>query len=144
VLAAQIRSLKEEHTFRALINPDTGDGMGDSGVIDGAVSWHWFTLLFGAFVLEPGRAAITGPFHFVGDSMRWTQHGVVIARDDDGTTITFPTGTVIELPPDAEPQVVNDPKVKKRKQRAAPPPPEPQPPADQIGHPDDGLLPDGV
>jgi hypothetical protein len=163
VLAAQIRGLREEGTFRALYNPDTGEGMGDSGVITGAVSWHWFAALFGAFVIEPGLVAITGPFQFEGQSMRWTQYGVVIARSDAGTTITFPTGTAINLPPDAAPQIVNDPKVKARRDRkpkTVVSPPEPPTPEDvapesnaQAGTPDrlddeppldEDLLPDGV
>ncbi len=161
LLAAQTRCLREEGTFRALINPDTGEGMGDSGTVTGAVSWHWFAALFGAFVIEPGFVGITGPFHFAGESMRWTQHGVVIARSEKGTTITFPTGTEITLPPDAEPQIVNDPKAKRHKPEPIAPPPDPQesvptapspgPGLDDVsaetGDPfagqDDGLMPDG-
>jgi hypothetical protein len=43
--------------------------------------------------------------------MRGTQHGVAIERSAKGTTITFPTGHAVKLPPDAGPQIVHDPKV---------------------------------
>jgi hypothetical protein len=115
VLAAQIRSLKDEQNFRALYNPDTGEGLGDTDTITGAVSLGWFTQLFGAWALEPGLVVIDGPFAFEGETMRWTQHGVAIERSAKGTTITFPTGHTAKLPPDAGPQIVHDPKVKRRK-----------------------------
>lgn len=147
VLAAQIRSLQTEGTFRSLYNADTGDGQGDTGTIEGAVSWRWFTLLFGAFVLSPGAVAIRGEFAFDG-TMRWMQHGVTIERSADQTIITFPTGTTQRLKPDAEPQIVNDPKFKPRQQKpTAAPPPDPniEPPASDSGEPDAAdLLPDGV
>ncbi len=123
VLGAQIRGLKDEQTFRALYNPDTGEGLGDTDTITGAVSLGWFALLFGAWALDPGLVVIAEPFAFEGDSIRWTQHGVVIERSVSGTTITFPSGHKVDLPPDAEPQIVHDPKVKRRKpaKKTAPP-----------------------
>lgn len=147
VLAAQIRSLQEDSTFRSLYNPDTGAGMGDTGTIEGAVSWHWFTLLFGALVLNPGAVAIRGAFHFENETMRWTQHGVIIERRADGTTITFPSGTVKQLAPDAEPQIVRDQQHRPRPHApASVPPPDPgtPPPRDETAAPPDDLLPDGV
>jgi hypothetical protein len=128
LLAAQVRSLKEEHTFRSLYNPDTGEGLGDNDTITGAVALGWFTRLFGAWVLEPGLAVIAGACAFEGETIRWTQHGVTIARSAKGTIITFPSGHKATLPPDAKPQVVHDPKVKRRKTPKASAAPAVKPP----------------
>jgi hypothetical protein len=59
----------------------------------------------------------------------------VIERGASGTTITFPSGHSVKLPPDAEPQIIHDPKVKRRKtpkkvELPAPIQPESQPPDD--------------
>jgi hypothetical protein len=139
VSAAQARSLKTERVFRALYNPDTGDGLGDADTVDGVVSLDWFARLFGAHVLEPGLVAITGPFAWDGEPVRWTQHGVTVERSDQATRIAFPTAYAVDLPPDAEPQIVHDPNAKKRK---APPPVPAPPPEAGIERPDEGLLPD--
>jgi hypothetical protein len=135
VLAAQTRSLQRDQNFRALYNPDTGEGMGDTDTITGAVAWGWFAALFGAWALEPGLVVIAGPFAFADESMRWTQHGVTIERSAKGTSITFPSGHVVKLDPDATPQIVHDPKIKRRKtsKKAAPPAAEDSPaPADPV------------
>ncbi|MBN1202950.1 MAG: hypothetical protein JXJ20_13960, partial [Anaerolineae bacterium] len=139
LLNAQLRSLREEQTFRAFYNPDTGEGLGDSDVVSGVVSLAWFARLFGAYVLGPDRVALGGPFVFEGAGMTWTQHGVRVQRDHDGTQITFPTGHTVDLPPDAEPQVVRDPSAKAapRQKPAAKQADEPP-----IPSPFDGLLPD--
>ena len=121
--------------FRGQYNPETGEGMGDSGVIDGAVSWGWFTRLFGAFALGPDQVMITGEFGIGPDPVTWTQHGVRIERRIEGTTITFPSGTIIPLPADAKPQIVRDPDA----QQAAPRPEGSEHPARP--RPDEGLLP---
>ncbi len=136
VLAAQIASLRRDHAFRALYNADSGEGLGDADVITGVVSLGWFGRLFGAHALDSGAVAITGPFAFDGESMRWTQHGVVIERSGDGTAIAFPTGHQVALEPDAPPQVVRDPDARRA---SAPPPSPPSPRAS--GPPDEGLLP---
>lgn len=109
VLAAQIRSLTEQRTFRTFYNPDTGEGLGDSGTISGAVSLAWFARLFGAYVAAPGEVLITGPFAFEGEQMAWTQHGITITRSNEGTTLTFASGQAVRLPPDAEPGRIADP-----------------------------------
>jgi hypothetical protein len=108
VLAAQVGSLKEEHTFRSLYNADTGAGLGDAGLVESVTSLGWFARLFGAFVLDAGSVAISDPLAFEGENMTWTHHGVRIQRSADGTAITFPSGRTVTLPPDAEPQVVRD------------------------------------
>jgi hypothetical protein len=108
VLAAQVRSLASDQTFRSFYNPDTGAGLGDAGLVESVVSWGWFARLFGAFALDAGSVVITDPFAFEGERMIWTQHGVRIQRSAEGTTITFPSGRTVTLPPDAEPQIVRE------------------------------------
>ncbi len=133
LLAAQTRSLAEEGTFRALYHAESGEGLGDSDVLTGAVSWGWFARLFGAFALDAWRAAITGPFAFAGETMTWTQHGVRITRSEGGTEIAFPSGQMVMLPADAATQIVRDPA---GGAIAAPPSPLSDgvpPPADQSG-----------
>ncbi len=138
VLAAQMRSLQNEQNFRALYNPDTGEGMGDTDTITGAVAWGWFAALFGAWALEPGLVVIAGPFAFADESIRWTQHGATIERSAKGTTITFSTGHTVKLAADAAPQIIHDPKVKRRKppKKAAPPAAEESPPPADPADPD--------
>ncbi len=144
LMRAQARSLGTEQAFRALYNPDTGEGMGDSDAFEGAVSWDWFARLFGAYVLDRGSVALTGPFCFAGEAMTWTQHGVTLERRDDGTRITFPSGHTLELPPDADAQFIHDPNVRPgAASRAATPGAPPDDPPSVV-RPDEGLLPDGV
>jgi hypothetical protein len=112
LLRAQIKSLREQHAFRSLYHPDTGEGLGDSDVLEGVVSWGWFTRLFGAFVLDSSTAMITDPFAFDGDTMTWVQHGVRVTRSVKGTHLVFPSGYEVDLPPDAESQIVRDPQAK--------------------------------
>ncbi len=109
VLAAQVRGLSSGQSFRAGYNADTGDGIGDSGVVSGAASLAWFARLFGAYVPAPDRAVISSPLAFGGERMAWTQHGARITRGPEGTTIRFASGGEVTLPPDAAPQVVRDP-----------------------------------
>lgn len=133
ILAAQTRSLAEAGTFRTLYHAESGEGLGDSDVITGAVSWEWFARLFGAFALDARRAAITGPCAFSGETITWTQHGVCITRSDDGTGIAFPSGQTVTLPADAAAQMVHDPAGEDI--AALPPPPASGdlPSADQTG-----------
>ncbi|MBN1681230.1 MAG: hypothetical protein JW966_13165 [Anaerolineae bacterium] len=119
VLAAQLRCLVENDTFRSLYNPETGEGLGDAGVIEGAVSLGWFGRLFGAYMLGPDRAVITGPFVFEGESMRLTHHGVTVERGPQPTVIRFPSGTTITLDTEDGFQVITDPKAKTRPRRKA-------------------------
>ncbi|MEP0762538.1 MAG: hypothetical protein HRF48_07350 [Chloroflexota bacterium] len=131
ILAAQTRSLAEAGTFRTLYHAESGEGLGDSDVLSGAVSWGWFARLFGAFALDAWRAVILGPYAFSGETMTWTQHGVRITRSDGGTEIAFPSGQMVTLPADAAAQTVCDPA---SESVAAPPPLPPDsdlPPADQ-------------
>ncbi len=133
VLAAQAAILKTEQTFRRFWDAQTGAGMGDAEVIQGTVSLDWFARLFNAFVIGPAQVAITGPSAFADQAITWAQHGVRIVRDGDGTVITFPSGHTVELLPDADPQVVRDPKAGRT--RSAP----------RAAGPDDiDLLPDGT
>ena len=109
VLAAQCRSLSTEQTFRALYNADTGEGLGDSDIVTGAVSWGWFARLFGAFALDGQRVVISDPYAFGEQTITWTQHGVRITRGTAGTEIVFPSGETVSLPPDVAAQIVRDP-----------------------------------
>lgn len=147
VLAAQVRSLTGEGTFRAAYNPDTGEGMGDSGVIEGTVSMGWFARLFGAFVPAPEQVIISGPFSFGGERMSWTQHGIRITRSEAETTIRFASGQEVTLPPDAPPQAVRDPKAGQSAPRPMAEPADPaaafRAPAPPTSPPPDDLLPDG-
>ncbi|NLX11766.1 MAG: hypothetical protein GXY36_19135, partial [Chloroflexi bacterium] len=118
LLNAQIRSLTTEQVFRALYNPDTGEGLGDSDVLEGVVSLGWFARLFGAFVPRSGCVMITGPLAFEGQPMVWTQHGIRIERSPDSTAIRFASGHSVTLPPDAGAQLICD-----EQPAAAEPPP---------------------
>ncbi len=148
VLAAQVRSLREDGSFRSMYNPDTGAGLGDSDTVDGAVSLGWFARLFGAFVLAPNLVMITGPYWFEEHAMRWTQYGVVVARERDATTIRFPSAHETTLPPDAEPQLVRDPKARRAHRPQVTEPEGPDHPqanaTDDTPARFDGLLPDGT
>ncbi|NDJ78633.1 MAG: hypothetical protein GYB65_20480 [Chloroflexi bacterium] len=160
-LAAQVRALYQDKAFRTPYNPDTGEPIGDRDTLDSVVSLGWFARLFGAFIPAPGEVVITGPFWFEGDAMRWTQYGITIERSGDRTAIHFASGQTVTLKPDAEPQVVRDPKIArdpKGQPSARPVIVEPEGPiagasdgsdeADDsdsgVPDPFDGLLPDGT
>jgi len=145
VLGAAILSLRAEQGFRRFYHPETGEGLGDSDDILGVPGVDWFARLFGAWPLTPGAVRIHAPFAFAGETMTWTQYGITVTRSDEGTQIRFPSGHEVDLPPDAPPGVIRDPKY-----RPAPPKPvapsEPVAPPDRIAPPraDDDLLPDGT
>jgi hypothetical protein len=136
LLAAQVRCLTDEKTFRSIYHPDSGTGLGDVDTVQGAVSLGWFGMLFGACVLNAGTVVINGPYAFGSEPITWTQHGVRVVRSAAGTEIVFPTGHTVSLPPEVEPQVVRDPKAV----IAPPPAPPVTPPA--VRPTDDDLLPD--
>jgi hypothetical protein len=142
LLAAQTRALATEQVFRSFYNPDTGEGLGEADSISGVVSLGWFARLFGGYVLAPDSVVISGPFAFEGEKMAWTQHGVRIERRANGTTIHFPSGKEVKLPPDAEPQVVRDPSKPKAARKPAAPKPKPAEPPAPAMSPDDDPLPD--
>ncbi len=121
VLAAQIRTLTEEKTFRSFINAETGEGLGESDAVFGAVSMGWFARLFGGYVLGPDQVMITGPFAFNGETMTWKQHGVTVRRSDKGTEIIFPSGHKKSLKPDARPELIRDTTAKPKPRPVAPP-----------------------
>lgn len=152
LIQAQSSALVRDRAFRSLYNPDTGEGLGDTDTIEGAVSLGWFTRLFGAFVQGPGSVVIGGPLRFDGKPMIWTQYGVRVERGPDGSHIRFPSGHEVSLPPDAKPQVVRDPKAKTPAAVPVIEPPAPSdplppggidqpPPRETKAPPSEGLLP---
>jgi hypothetical protein len=166
LIAAQARSLREQHAFFASYDPDTGEGRGEMDALTGTVPFGWFARLFGAFVLAPDAVAIEGPYTLGKWTVVWAQHGVRLERSTNGTRIAFPSGHSIELPPDTGPQIVRDPTAKVEPAPVAAPEPEPttppevvteaanapsapgeaalpqdDPPAEPL-RPDDGLLPE--
>ena len=97
VLGAQIFTLRKAGDFCRYYNAETGVGMGALGSLMGAVSWEWFTALFGAYVLDAHTVRITGPLAFKGQTITWRQHGISVQRRTSGTLITFADGKRVKL-----------------------------------------------
>ena len=74
--------------------------MGERGSTMGLVPLHLLMRVLGVRILSKNRIWTGGEFHW-GSTVTITQYGVTVKRSPQGTTVDFPSGESISLPPDA-------------------------------------------
>lgn len=108
ILAAQTALLRIDGHFHEFYDSDALKGWGEGGHLAGIAPLHLLTRVLSVRILSAGRV-------WTGDPVVWRtpytvrQHGVTVERSAAGTTIRFPSGHVVSLPPDAPWQLVTDP-----------------------------------
>lgn len=91
VLAAVIRSLKQDHAFYKLYNAENGDRSGDKNVLSGFAPVGLFLQTLGVHIISPTHVIIIGNNPF-SRPMTVKFRGLSIVREEKSTTITFPDG----------------------------------------------------
>ena len=101
------RGLREQHTFTELqLNMDE-QSAGVRGHIAGLPPLHLLLRVLGVRVISATKVWTGGAFVW-GAPVKVTHKGVIVERSSDGTRVTFPSGTVVELAVDAAWQEVID------------------------------------
>jgi hypothetical protein len=109
LLKAQVAALKQDKHFSEFYHSDEPRGLGTPADLGGIVPLHLLLRVLGVRVISDRKVWTGGPYHWAGP-VTFRQHGVIIQRSSDGTQIEFPSGSKIRLAPDAEWQVVVDPR----------------------------------
>ncbi len=108
LLKTQAEVLQEQDGFSEFYDSDKALGLGESDYLGGIVPLHLLMRVLGVQITPTGRVWIGGKLSW-GSPVTVTQYQVSVHRSDDGTTIHFPDGQVITLPPDAIPRWVESP-----------------------------------
>jgi len=105
LLSAQIKALRRDRGFREGYNSETGDGLGDVDDLAGIVPIHIFLRLIGVRIINVRRVWAGGTFAFA-QPVTLTYGGLRVTRSATGTTVTFPSGKVVEA--DSAWQLIED------------------------------------
>ncbi len=109
LLPVQVSMLLQKREFNEFYHSDQPVGLGEISHMNGIVPLHLLLRVLGIRVINSGKVWTGGPYAW-GQSIRFSQHGVVVERGAEGTHITFPSGYEIELDANADWQAVEDPK----------------------------------
>ncbi len=108
ILTVQAAVLRDEGHFSEFYHSEETRGLGESGQLAGIAPLHLLTRVLAVRIVSASRVWTGGSF--VWDRpVTVRQHGVVVTRSAEGTTITFPSGHIERLGPDAGWQAVVDP-----------------------------------
>lgn len=91
IMAAQVRSLREEQCFREAYDADTGAGIGSRDYIWGGVPLHLLTRLHGVQIVTPNRVRLL-PSDTQERRIVVRQRGVTVVREGRRAAITWPDG----------------------------------------------------
>jgi hypothetical protein len=108
LLRVQAAVLRETGSFKEFYHSDQAKGLGEDHYLGGIAPLALLNRLIGAAILSPGRVMAGGVFAW-GQPVTVRAHGVTVRRSDQGTTIAFPSGHQVNLPPDAPFAAVIDP-----------------------------------
>lgn len=107
-LAGMIPVVKRSKAFYEGYHAEKPQGIGVRGHIGGIVPLHLFLRVIGVRII--GKNAVWTGGDFVWDHPVTVSHqGVTVRRSAEGTTVTFPSGEVVSLPPGATWQRVTPP-----------------------------------
>ncbi len=99
VLAGMLPVVKAEKAFYAGYHAERPGAIGVRGHAGGAVPLHLFLRVIGVRIVSGERVWTGGAYHWT-HPVTVTHHGVRVRRAADGTTVTFPGGEMVHLPPD--------------------------------------------
>lgn len=109
ITSVQVKVLKEQGSFFQWYEVVKGVGLGLQEHTTGLVPLHWLMQLIGVVVLDGGTVNVLRPLGLK-KKVTLVQHGIKIVRSSRKLSIKFASGHVVELPADAPPQIVRDPK----------------------------------
>jgi hypothetical protein len=96
IVAAQVRSLRDEKCFYEAYDNDTGEGLGSRDYLWGTVPLHFFTKLHGIQIVSPRLVRLL-PADLRGRRIQIQHHGVTVIRYEQGATIRWPDGRLEQL-----------------------------------------------
>jgi hypothetical protein len=96
IMAAQLRCLSEEQSFREAYDSDSAEGLGDRDYLWGTVPLHLLTRLHGVQVLSPTRVRLL-PADTCGRRIVVRHHGVTVAREGRWAAVTWGDGRVEQV-----------------------------------------------
>lgn len=106
LMQAMLHTLRTDHAFREAYNCDQLEGLGDRDYIWGVAPVALFMHVLGVRIISPRRVYLEGrnPFPW---PVTVRHKGLVVVRQSDRTTVTFPSGRVASLTTE-NPQFVED------------------------------------
>ncbi len=107
LLDRQIETLKAERSFRASYSADRARALAEDGQSLGLIPHHLLLRALGVRIVSKTKVWTGGAFAWSAP-VTVRQHGVLVRRKPKGTTIHFPSGSVIELAADAPWQEIID------------------------------------
>jgi hypothetical protein len=107
LLNAQRATLNTSHTFAAYYDADQARGFLLNGDLAGLPPLHLLLRVLGVRIVSRTKVWAGGAFAW-GTPVKLTQHGVTVQRSAEITTILFPSGHTITLPPHAPWQEIVD------------------------------------
>ncbi len=108
LLDVQAAVLTKRHNFTEFYDCDQPEGRGEVGYVGGIPPLNLLLRVLGVSIINARRVWAGGPFHW-SSPVTVRQHGVTVTRSSDGTTVEYPSGTRLELAPDAPWQPLDDP-----------------------------------
>jgi hypothetical protein len=108
ILNCLVQVVAQDGHFHEFYDSDTPRGWGEPQHVGGIVPLHLLRRVLSIRILSNSHV-LTGDRYVWDSPVTVRQHGVTVERSVDGTRVTFPSGTVVELPADAEWQQVIDP-----------------------------------
>lgn len=91
ILRVQTSVLKAHKRFSEFYNADKADGLGEPANLGGIVPLHLLTRVLGVRVISSTKVWVGGAFKW-GQAVTIQQHGITVERNDNSTTVTFPSG----------------------------------------------------
>jgi hypothetical protein len=98
VLAGMLPVVRQQKAFFAGYHAERPAGLGARGHAAGAAPLHLFLRVIGVRIVNAERVWTGGAYSW-GQPVTVMHHGVRVRRAADGTTVTFPGGETVTLPP---------------------------------------------
>ncbi|HEX2621823.1 MAG TPA: hypothetical protein VHL11_16815, partial [Phototrophicaceae bacterium] len=100
IMTAQVQVLKQEGHFQEFYHSDEPRGSGESGSLAGIIPLALLNRVIGVYILSPSQVYTGGTFIWYAN-ITIRQHGVIVTRRSDGTSIAFPSGHTVNRPSNA-------------------------------------------
>jgi hypothetical protein len=96
IMAAIVKSLKNESAFRRSYHPTSGQGMGERNALSGLVPLGFFLDTLGVRVIAPDQVALEGtnPFPW---PVTVKYRGLTVMRGQEKTQVIFPDGQTVSV-----------------------------------------------
>ena len=95
-MSVQTQVLKTNKRFSEFYHSDQAEGLGEPANVSGIVPLHLLLRVLGIRIISSHKVWVGGAFKW-GQPVTIRQHGVVIERRADLTSITFPNGYTTQV-----------------------------------------------